>query len=1184
MVAQLHNHSHFSLLDGISRIDAMFLRIKELGQTAIALTDHGTMSGAIEFYRAGNKHGVKPIVGLEAYMAAESMQRRDPVLDGMKNTTHLTLLATNEVGYKNLIKLSSLSNTEGYYFRPRIDFQTLSKYSDGIFVLSGCMGGKISQLILQNNVGEAEKVARAYREVFGDRFAIEVHESGLEEQILLNKGLFSIADRLKIRPVAACDSHYISEADRDASSLMIAIQTGSNWTNQATAQAMGVQSRDDTQRNQLLSSNGKFHIMSTDEMLRAFNGREDAVTNTDWVAEQCNLSLDFSRVLLPDFSIPDGETPISWLKKQVYRGLRTRYGTITQEYKDRIEYELAIIDATGYALYFLIVQDYVQFARTNGIMAVPRGSVAGSLCIYALGICDIDPIKYGIIFERFLNEERKGMPDIDMDFADNGRSSVVRYVTEKYGRDHVAHIGTFQTLGARAAIKDVARTIGLDFPTTNKFTSLFPDKPDSTLSDAYEQQSVQSAISSDKSGVLKNVFDLACAVEGLNKSFGTHAAGILISGVPLDEVVPIARSSRKDIKEDIDLHVTQYDNNNSTAIIESLGLSKFDFLGLANLSIIRDACSMIKSRHNIDLYGESGERLYLEEYIPIEYSSTSARKAYDLLASGFTTALFQTESAGMRQVLRSIRPTRIGDLPAVVALFRPGPMDYIPVFAKAKHNPETITYLHQDLVPILEETYGVVTYQDQVLEIARKIAGFSWGEVDVLRKGMGKKIQSVIDEQRQKFITKSVDNGYDQETVERIWEQIAPFAGYGFNKAHAYCYGYVSFITAFLKANYPVEYMTAVMMHDTDNPDKLATYIAECRRMGIDVLPPCINTSEATFSIDKYSDTVIHYGLSAVKGVGASIANTIVEQRNFIGQYDSIHTFMRESKANNSRSVLALIHAGALDCLGKRESVEEFFTKSKDSLTKKNRDQAELLKRQVNFFDELVGVEEVIQPLPVVEPWSREVRMSKEFDALGFYMTGHPLDKIRPFLERWATCDADTIPMNVGKEVIVGGIIKEVRQIVTKKDEYMAFVSLEDATGIVDVIAFPGIWSAFCGKLIVGDNVLIYGDVSDNGSRISVKASDVLSLNTNVSIPAKSLTIDDANVVSWSMYDTRVSDRLFSLWRLFESRDFMQDANCFIEVVSNDYPIVVGIDNIDSGLAKEVLCGGKEKASQTNMS
>lgn len=1209
MVAQLHNHSHFSLRDGISRVSEMFVRVKELGQTAIALTDHGTLSGAIDFYRASYDTGVKPIIGVEAYMAATSLHSHTSQHDDVSSNNHLILLAMNNQGYRDLVKLMTIANTDGFYHKPRIDFETLSEYQSNLIALSGCMMGKVPQLIAADpySMTDAKRYASRFKELFGDRYFIEMHDGGLRPQKALKGGLRRLAKELDIPLVASSDSHYLRPEDKATFQLMRAIswnrefdqyavtqlgQTAEeipnweDWLSSPLAKSWFSREKRDTERSD--EDQSDIHIKSTEEMLALFG--QEAVENTQVVADRCNVSLDFSRVLLPDFPIPDGYTPHQYLQKQVYEGLQNRYGIVNDAHRQRADYELSIIENTKYSLYFLIVQDYVNFARSRGVMAVPRGSVAGSLCVYALGICDIDPMKYDIMFERFLNEERKGMPDIDLDFADDCRKDIIEYIRDKYGKGNVAHIGTFQTLGARASIKDVARVMNIDFVVSNALTSMFPDKPDTTLADVTRDEKLKDLIDSNET--YSKVYKYACAIEGLNRSFGTHAAGILISGEPLEQIVPVSRPTRK-IASDTDtgLYVTQFDNNNSTANVEALGLSKFDFLGLSNLSIIRDACAIIKERHGVDLYGKSGERLYSD--LPTEYSHPMARKAFDMLSRGQTSGLFQTESAGMRQVLQSVRPTRLSDLPAVIALYRPGPLQNIPVFAEQKKSPDLVVYENDIMREILYETYGVITYQDQVLQIARRIAGFSWGEVDAFRKGMGKKLDSVIEAQKSAFISRSVARGHAQEWVEHLWTEIEPFAGYGFNKAHAYCYGYVSFITAFLKANYTIEYMTAAMMHDFKNKDKIEEYVDDCRRMNIDVLLPSANLSMENFSIISIADRLnpgmmkdaIIFGLTTIRGIGSEVAkNIVVNREKSGGKYFGLSDFIRRSGINNSKAISNMVFAGAFDSFGHREDIEKYLQTNIGSIREPKVKQRPHLKDHPSFFDGLeIDFGIVAEVIPekdepfisglVMEKdrWSAETKTNRERLVLGVAISEGPETLLRRQLSAFgATLPAD-IPSVLDqeyREVIIGGRIVNIKTIIDKRGQEMAFITLQSIGGDIDVVIFAGSWRTFkpLGFLELGKDIFVHGMVHDQGRRISVMGGDFCPMDRYAPLPpVEASAVHYETTIDWDVSSLTPSVRIFRLWELFESSD---------ELSSEYFPI-----RVKSSLGNTVMYANTGKSS-----
>lgn len=1029
-VVQLHNHTEYSILDGRTRVSELVGRAKELGQPAVAITDHGVMHGVMEFYKKAKNEGIKPIIGVEAYMAAGPMRRRDAKLDRAGSSFHLTLLARNEKGYRNLIKLVTKAHMEGFYYKPRLDLECLSENRDGLLVLSGCLGSEVAQSVKNGDFESAERIIGAYRDIFGvDNYMLEIHDHGMEEQRRVNAWILDAAKRFGLHVVAACDSHYALPSDARSHDALLAIQTGSKLDE-------GGRFR--------LDPYGQYYLKSADEMYQTFSGAEWAVENTMAIAEQCVLDLDFSHIQLPEFDIPDGQEENRWLQRKVAAGIKARFDTVTDEVIDRAKMELEIIAKTGYARYFLIVEDYVRHARSQGVMAVPRGSVAGSLCMYALGICDIDPVKYDIMFERFLHEGRKGMPDVDMDFADDRRDDVIAYITEKYGRNRVAHIGTFQTLGTRAVVKDVARVMGVDFGETNRLTRQLP--PGSTVASAMETSEVQDAIGDNP--VMGEVMQIASQLEGIVRGFGTHAAGMLIAATDLENVVPVQLPNGEKTA------VTQWDNNNETAIIESIGLSKFDFLGLANLTVIREACRLIRERKDIDLYGTSGEKLYSQ--LPLEYGNPLAKRTYDMLASGETTAVFQLESPGMRRALRLVKPTRITDLPAIVALYRPGPMENIPVFAEAKHDRTKTPFFHDSITPLLAETYGVVTYQDQVLLIARKMAGFSWGEVDVLRKGMGKKQASVIAEQEAKFMAGCIRNGYAEETAQKVWDTLSPFAGYGFNKAHAFCYGYVAYITAFLKANFPVEYLCAVLTQEAGNKEKIEEAVVECKRLGLTVCVPDINTSLREFSV--IDDATILFGLSAVESLGDAPIRHIVANR----PYRSLEKFIMTVSVN-SRAATNLIKSGAMDQLGERKSLMELLPKV-----------AEKRKSSVWSQLDLFGGEWEIE-IPSVYPATDREKLGWEKEVLGMYISGHPLDHVRAKLARRVSHTSRNLN---GEWVTVGGLLVRTKGHYQKNGKAMLFVEMEDPHGKINAIAFASVFEQYRDLLMTDRIVVLTGRLS----------------------------------------------------------------------------------------------------------
>ncbi len=1144
-VVQLHNHSDYSVLDGRSRIRELVDAAVRMEHPAVALTDHGNMYGAMEFYRVAREAGVKPILGVEAYVAAGPMERRDAKLDGAGSSTHLTVLAMNEAGYHNCLKLVSRSHMEGFYYKPRIDFDLLAKYSEGLVVLSGCLGGEVPQLVLAGRLAEAEACVRRYRELLGpERYFLEVHDHGLDKQKVVNTWMLEASKRLNVQAVAACDSHYVEKRDAKSHDIMLAIQTASSMNDEGRFR---------------MTPYGEYYFRSGEQMYADWNGAEHVVVNTLGVGEMCTVVLDHSKVILPEFAIPSGETADTWLAKQVHEGMVWRYGgAMTQELRSRVAYELRVIAKTGYARYFLIVQDYVVQARKSGVMAVPRGSVAGSLCVYALGICDIDPVKYDIMFERFLHDERKGMPDVDMDFCDDRRDDVIAYVTGKYGADRVAHIGTFQTLGARAAIKDVARVLDMDFGETNALTRAFPFGPDVTVASARQTAGLREAVA--RNPQYDEVLDIAEEIEGLVRGFGTHAAGMLISATALEEVVPIQLPPERGKRKALATAVTQWDNNNSTAVIESIGLSKFDFLGLANLTVIREACRKIRDRHGIDLYGQSGEKLYSD--LPMGYEHPAARATYDMLAAGETTAVFQLESPGMRRALRLVKPTRIEDLPAIVALFRPGPMENIPVFASAKGNADLIPRYDPRIDPLIAETYGIVTYQDQVLLIAREVAGFSWGEVDVLRKGMGKKRADVIEQQRTKFLSGAVANGYGADLAQELWDTMAPFAGYGFNKAHAYCYGVIAYITAFLKVNFSAEYMAAVLTQEAGNVEKVVEAIAESRRLGIRVLPPDINESLDTFVIvdDPLfpESSAIRFGFTGVANMGEASVQSILNGRNEEGRFRSIEDFVRivDTGAVNSRVLGNLVKAGAFDEWGERNALLDCIA---DLLGAKKRNPHGSLWSQLDMFGSSLP-----RLARKVTPLSQAKRLEYEKEVLGMYVSAHPLDDIRGVLERSCTAWSIRLPETDNTQVIIGGIITKKRTHAQRNGRMMAFFDLEDLYGTTSVMMFADAYDSFRAMVELDRKVIVEGVVRIRDEQATVMATKLMPVH-ETDVASKPLTKD----CFWNISVQSVPKRIGMLCGLvMVSIRHMGTNDIRLRIAGNSGVIVIPLKLSDEGVAQ----------------
>ncbi|MGI8422924.1 MAG: DNA polymerase III subunit alpha [Chloroflexota bacterium] len=1057
----LHVHSEFSLLDGLARIPDLVKRAGQSGMKALALTDHGSLYGVVDFYTEAKSAGIKPIVGCEIYVAPRAMAQREPKVDD-KNY-HLTLLARDETGYRNLLKIVSRAHLEGFYYKPRADKALIETHAQGLICLSGCMSGELARLLLDGQAEQARSVAAWHKEVFGkDGYFIEVQNQHLADQPRLNALLVELAKELDIPVVASNDTHYVHPSDHKAHDVLLCIQTNS------TIDQPG-RMRLDTQ---------EFFLRTPEEMALVFPDLPEALANTLGIAEQVDLKLDFDRVQLPHFDVPAGETPETFLRKECEAGLLERYGSINTAQRERLDYELSVIERTGYPLYYLIVADYVNYARRRGILAVPRGSVAGSLAIHALGICDIDPLKFNLMFERFLHEERIGNPDIDMDFADDRRHEVIEYVRLKYGQDRVAQIITFGTMAARAAVRDVGRALGMSYGDVDRVAKAVPER--STIAEARQTLDLRSLAEQDPR--IGELLDLAASLEGIARNASTHAAGLVVSREPLEEHVPLQRANKGE--EGV---ITQW----PWWTVEKAGMLKMDLLGLANLTILDRARKTIEERNpglTIDL-----------QHLPMNYDDPSgqAKKTYDMLGAGETTAVFQLESGGMRKCLKGLRPNRITDLLAIVALYRPGPMDSIPAFQAAKNGLATVDYLHPDLEPILEETYGICVYQDQVLQIVRKVAGFSWGEADVLRKAMGKKSQVLMDEQREMFVSRSEGRGYERGFVEKLWGIIEPFAGYGFPKGHAAAYAIVAYQTAFLKANYPAEYMTAVLCSEAGNTLKVAEGIVECRRLGVDVLPPDVDRSTLGFSLEEQGgSTVIRFGLAGIKNVGHGATEMLVKARVAGAQFADLADFCAriDLRQLNKRALESLIKAGAADAFGERAAL---LAGLDAAIAQAQQNQRARLSGQTTLFD-LIGdgggggaAMAQFRP-PVVPAAERKQRLSWEKEMLGLYLSEHPLGSMARSLAARVSCQiAELTEEMVGQTVTVGGFISSMRLIPTKKGDLMAALELEDLSGSTEVVVFSRILQAQRENIKEDAVVLIRGRVDTRDDRPKILAESV---------------------------------------------------------------------------------------------
>jgi len=1012
----LHVHSHYSLLDGLPKISGILDYAQSLGMDSVAITDHGVMYGAIEFYKLASKKGIKPIIGSELYLAFERMDQSRPHIDDKRY--HIILLVKNETGYKNLVKLVTKAHLEGFYYKPRIDQELLEKHAEGLICLSACLQGKIPQLILAKKIEEAEKLAKRYQEIFGKgNFYLELqHHPNIKEQAIVNKALISMSKKLGIPLVATNDSHYLKPEDAKAQDILMLINTGAD--------------KDDPERLTMMSDD--FSMKTPEKMIEDFKEVPEAIENTQKIKELCNFNFELGKTILPKFEPPDEKTPNAYLRELCEQGLEKRYGSpakITPEIKERLEKELSIIEKTDFASYFLIVRDFVKWAKENKIVVGPgRGSVAGSLVAYLLEITEIDPLKYNLLFERFLTAERYTPPDIDLDFADTRRDEVIKYVREKYGEKRVAQIITFGTMAARAAVRDVGRALGYSYGYCDSIAKMIPmmSSLDETLS---KVQDFKKLYQEDEKA--KILIDYAKELEGVARHASTHACGVVISKEPLENIVPLQHPTQNE-----QIIVTQYDMYS----IEDLGPLKMDLLGLKNLTIIENILNLIEKDHKIKIDLST---------IPLDDAKT-----FELFQNAQTTSVFQLESSGMKRYLRELRPTHIEDIVTMIALYRPGPIELIPEYIKRKHGKKKIEYLHPLLEPILKDTYGIMIYQEQLMQVARALAGFSLTEADVLRKAVNKKIESLFLEQKEKFINGAINNKIPKDTVEKVWEWILPHAKYGFNKSHSVCYAIIAYQTAYLKAHYPVEFIAAVLASEKADVERTGFLIEESKKMGIVVLPPDINESEETFTV--VEENQIRFGLGAIKNVGHNVVSSIVQERKTKGPFASIANFVEriEAKDLNKKSLESLIKAGAFDKIAERKqllvNLEKLLEWKREIQKNKSTSQRGLFDKE-NFNNNI--------PLEPSPPATKKEKLGWEKELLGLFVTSHPLEDFKEILIQKAQPIAKIAKnvFGIGKQVKILGIISNVKRIITKTGKPMLFLTVEDYTDKIEVVAFPRI-------------------------------------------------------------------------------------------------------------------------------
>ncbi len=1156
----LHNHTHFSVLDGLTKVPALIKRVKEFGMEAVAMTDHGTMSGVIEFYKEAKANSLKPIIGMEAYIASRKLTDKEPSKD--KQIFHLTVLAMNDSGYRNLMRLSTIANLEGFYYKPRLDFETLSKYQDGLIILSGCIGGEVADSIRNGQISYAYDIALKYKKLLGDRYYIEIQDHGhpdhdgyWDEQEKVNSELIKLSKELKIPCVLTCDAHYLRPEDKDAHEILLCVQTGS-YLNDKDRMSLANFDLSVTDPVDVIKRWGKTH--------------PEVILNSKKIADRCDVSINLGSILIPKFPVPEGEDEKTYLHKLVWQGLAWRYAevslrdseklgleqaklSLSKEIIDRAEYELKVINEMGFNGYFLIVQDFIRWGKDRGIVFGPgRGSAAGSIVAYSLRITEIEPLKYNLMFERFLNPGRISMPDIDIDIQDTRRDEVITYCVEKYGHDRVANIVTFGRMAARNAVRDVARVLEVPYADADRLAKMIPPpiqgrhiplktsiKEDKVLSQEYKNSSSA-----------KRIFDLAMQLEGTIRSHGIHAAGVVIAPDDLFNFTPLEMAQKGVV-------ATQY----SMGPIEELGLLKMDFLGLANLTILKNALRIIKK-----VYGNA---IALDN-IPIDDDKT-----LNLFRLGDTTGVFQFESAGMRRYLKELKPNLFEDIIAMNALYRPGPMQEIPRFIKGKNNQSSITYLHKSLEPILEDTYGVMVYQEQIIKLLQLVAGYSPGEADLVRKAIGKKKRDIMQAEEPKFIEGCLKQGLTNSQAKQLWAQIQPFADYSFNKAHATCYAQIAYWTAYLKAHYPAAFMAALMTSDYDDTDRLAIEISECQKMGIPVLPPDINESFNEFGVIIDEDkTSIRFGLSAIKNVGSNAVEEIIRTR--AGKpFNSFEDYLLrvDYHAVNKKSLESLIKAGVFDRFHSRKLLLDNMDLI---LAFTSRTQKQANSGQTDLFGGTENVAEVNVSLnlPSIKDTNEvsKEQLMWERELLGLYLSSHPLAHFEPYLKNQAKPISSITTDMDGSTVQIGGIVNAVREITTKKGQKMAFVRIEDLSGDTEIILFPNSYQQ-TQNLWTQDKVVIVkgkvnakdrdGNLSDEVKVLVDEAREITQQQAQDYIPTAEKNQVDLNVLSGpgAKGIPNPNARLYIKLESSDDTGLLRNLKKTIDNYSGDTEVVLVLDN-----------------------
>ncbi|HZC32329.1 MAG TPA: DNA polymerase III subunit alpha, partial [Candidatus Bathyarchaeia archaeon] len=1041
----LHVHSEFSLLDGLGRITDLVDSAAAQGFDSLALTDHGALYGAVAFHQAAKARGIKPIIGVETYVARRSMTEKEGKADAQP--FHLILLAKDLVGYRNLCRLVTDAHVDGYYYKPRIDREHLARHSEGLVGLSACLSGEVPRALEIEDWDSARKLSSEYQDILGKgNFFLELQDHGLPEQRTLNEKLLRLGPEVGVPLVVTNDLHYVHEPQADAHDVLLCVGTGNNLD---TPNRMRFDTRD-------------FWLKSAAQMDVLFPDQREAILNSRRIAEMTSVDLPLGQLRIPQFPVPEGETAETWLRKECERGLAARYGTVTPELQKRLDYELGVILSMGYAGYFLIVADFVRFAREQRIQTTCRGSAPGSIVTYTLYITPVDPIAYELPFERFLNPDRVTMPDIDVDFEDDRRDEVINYVSSKYGSDHVAQIITFGTMLARAAIRDVGRVLGHSYGEVDRIAKAIPNQLGIKLDEALETSpELKGMVDADPA--VKRIIDFARQLEGVARNASTHAAGVVISREPLTELMPLQKATNSDAL------MTQYEMHG----IEALGLLKFDFLGLSNLTILRQAVDLVRQERGLDIDLDA---------IPLDDKAT-----FDLLASGETTGIFQLESAGMRRYIRDLQPSSVYDLAAMVALYRPGPMDNIPAYIRRKHGQEKVTYLHPLLEPYLEKTYGIFVYQEDIMSAAIALGGFTGPEADTLGYAIRKKKSSVLRAQKEKFVTQAAERGVAPQVIDQVFAAFQPFERYGFNKAHATCYGLIAYQTAYLKANYTVEYMTAVLTAFRSNEEKVAAAVAECRRMGIEVLTPDIHRSDVEFTVE---GPAIRFGLLAVKNVGQSAIESIVAARKEGGPFRSLTDLCSriDLRLVNRKVLEALAKVGALNAFGHPAQVLDGLD---DAIAAGAATQRDLATGQTSLFD--LGADDAAameRPLPQTTEVPVPERLRWEKELLGLYLSEHPMGEVAEQVGQFVTAYSSDLKDESldGQRVVVGGIVTGFRTVITKTRSTMGVATLEDLQGTIEVVVFPRLYETTAGTWSEGTILLVAGRIDHRGEEVSLLA------------------------------------------------------------------------------------------------